>query len=178
MKNLVLIGMPGCGKSTVGVLLAKALGYDFLDTDLVIQRRAGKRLQAIIDGEGLDAFLAAEADALCSVEATHTVIATGGSAVYSPEGMAHLARHGVIVWLRVDLPTLKARLGDFAARGIAGMGEKTLDDLFAEREPLYARYAQITVNCADGVAGVEQTKQRVLEILAGHSLMLQSNEQE
>lgn len=176
MKNLVLIGMPGCGKSTVGVLLAKALGYDFLDTDLVIQRQAGKRLQEIIDGEGADAFLAAEADVLCSVEATHTVIATGGSAVYSPEGMAHLARSGVIVWLRVDLPTLKARLGDFAARGIAGMDEKTLDDLFAEREPLYARYAQITVNCAGGVAGVEQTKQRVLEILAGHSLMLQLNE--
>ncbi|MBQ8396776.1 MAG: shikimate kinase [Clostridia bacterium] len=178
MKNLVLIGMPGCGKSTVGVLLAKALGYDFLDTDLVIQRREGKRLQEIIDGEGLDAFLAAEAAALRSVEATHTVIATGGSAVYSPEGMAHLARRGVIVWLRVDLPTLKARLGDFAARGIAGVGAKTLDDIFAEREPLYARYAQITVNCAGGIAGVEQTKQRVLEILAGHSLMLQSNEQE
>lgn len=79
MKNLVLIGMPGCGKSTVGVLLAKVLGYDFLDTDLVIQRREGKRLQDIIDGEGLDAFLAAEAEALCSVEATHTVIATGAA---------------------------------------------------------------------------------------------------
>ena len=172
MKNLILIGMPGCGKSTVGVLLAKALGYDFLDTDLVIQRRTGRRLQELIDSEGLEAFLAAEDAALCSVETTHTVIATGGSAVYSPAGMAHLAEHGVVVWLRVDLPTLKARLGDFAARGIAGIGAKTLDDLYAEREPLYARYAQITVNCAGGVAGIEQTKQRVLEILAGHSLLL------
>ena len=172
MKNLVLIGMPGCGKSTVGVLVAKSLGYDFLDTDLVIQRRTGERLQALIDEEGLDAFLAAEREALCAVEAASTVIATGGSAVYSPEGMAHLAERGLIVWLSVDLPTLKARLGDFAARGIAGMGDKTLDELYAEREPLYARYAQITVNCAGGIAGVEQTRQRVLEGLAGHSLML------
>ena len=172
MKNLVLIGMPGCGKSTVGVLVAKSLGYDFLDTDLLIQRRTGKRLQALIDEDGLDAFLAAEEDALCSTEVSSAVIATGGSAVYSPEGMTHLARNGLIVWLRVDLATLKARLGDFAARGIAGMGDKTLDELYAEREPLYAHYAQITVNCASGIAGVEQTRQRVLEVLAGHSLML------
>ena len=178
MQNIVLIGMPGCGKSTVGVLLAKALGYDFLDTDLVIQRRAGKRLQEIIDGDGLPAFLAAEESALCTVRATHTVVATGGSAVYSEKGMAHLAAQGVIVWLRVDLPTLEQRLGNFALRGIAGVGAKTLADIFRERESLYARYAQITVNCAGGIAGVEQTKQRVLEILSGHSALLQSNEQE
>lgn len=174
MRNIILIGMPGCGKSTVGVLLAKSLGYDFLDTDLLIQRRAGKRLQEIIDGDGLPAFFAAEEAALCAVETTHTVVATGGSAVYSAAGMAHLAKNGLIVWLRVDLPTLETRLGDFSARGIAGGGARTLAELYAEREPLYARYAQITVNCAGGIAGVEETRRRVLEILAGHSLLLQA----
>ena len=178
MRNIILIGMPGCGKSTVGVLLAKSLGFDFLDTDLVIQRRMGRRLQEIIDSNGLPAFLAVEEAALCTVDATHTVVATGGSAVYSARGMVHLAKQGVIVWLRVDLPTLEERLGDFAARGIAGVGAKTLADIFDECEPLYARYAQITVNCAGGIAGVEQTRQRVLEILSGHRALLQSNEQE
>ncbi len=175
MRNIILIGMPGCGKSTVGVLLAKALGYDFLDTDLLIQRNAGKRLQEILDDEGLDAFFAAEEKALCSVRCTHTVVATGGSAVYSAKGMESLAEEGLIVWLRVELPVLKERLGDFAARGIAGAGDRTLDEIFAEREALYARYAQIIVNCADGMRGIEETKRRLLDVLAGHRLMLQSN---
>lgn len=173
MKNIVLIGMPGCGKSTVGVLLAKSLGYDFLDTDLLIQRKAGKRLQEIIDTQGMQAFLAAEEEALCSVEARGTVIATGGSAVYSARGMEHLAEHGLVVWLRVDLPTLEARLGDFAARGIAGANAGDLAAIFAEREPLYARYAQITVNCADGLAGVEETRRRLLDTLSAHRLMME-----
>lgn len=117
--------------------------------------------------------MAEEEEALCAVETTHTVVATGGSAVYSERGMAHLAENGMVIWLRVDLPALETRLGDFSARGIAGGAAKTLADIFAERQPLYARYAQITVNCAGGVAGVEETRRRVLEILAGHSLLLQ-----
>ena len=174
MRNLVLIGMPGSGKSTVGVLLAKSLGYDFLDTDLLLQRRAGRSLQDLLDRDGLQAFLAAEDAVLRSVDVTQTVIATGGSAVYSADGMAHLAKHGVLVWLRIDYPTLLRRLGDFSSRGIAGVGERSLEEIFAERETLYARYAQLTVNCADGEAGVEYTRQRVLEILSSHRMMLQS----
>ncbi|MBQ2768002.1 MAG: shikimate kinase [Clostridia bacterium] len=171
MKNIVLIGMPGCGKSTVGVLLAKSLGYDFLDTDLLIQRRAGCRLQEIIDEQGMEAFLAAEEEALCSVDVRETVIATGGSAVYSRRGMHRLAEHGVTVWLRAELSVLEARLGDFAARGIAGANAGDLAAIFAEREPLYARYAKITVNCADGLVGVEETRRRLVEVLSAHRML-------
>ncbi len=171
MKNIVLIGMPGCGKSTVGVLLAKSLGYDFLDTDLLIQRRAGCRLQEIIDEQGMSSFLAAEEDVLCSVDVRGTVIATGGSAVYSERGMRRLTEHGVTVWLRADLSTLEARLGDFAARGIAGANANNLAAIFAEREPLYAHYAQITVNCADGLVGVEETRRRLVEELSAHRML-------
>ena len=143
--NVVLIGMPGSGKSTVGVLLAKRLSLGFLDTDLLIQQANGKSLQAIVDGEGHGALLRAEEAAVLGVKAVGCVIATGGSVVYSAAGMEHLKSLGVIVYLATDLATLETRVGDYTMRGIAKRPDQTLADLFAERAALYERYADVTV---------------------------------
>lgn len=137
--------MPGCGKSTVGVVLAKVLGMHFCDTDLVIQQRAGKRLQEIIDAEGNDAFLAHERDAILSILLTDTVIATGGSAVYSEEAMAHLKESSIVVYLQVSEPEIERRLADFGGRGVAIKDGMTVADLYNERMPLYKKYADITI---------------------------------
>lgn len=144
--NIVLIGMPGCGKSTVGVVLAKVLGMHFCDTDLVIQEREGKRLQEIIDAEGNDAFLVHERDALLSLSLENTIIATGGSAVYSDEAMAHLKKSSTIVYLQVSEPEIERRLSDFGGRGVAIKDGMTVADLYNERMPLYEKYADITIN--------------------------------
>lgn len=145
MRNIVLIGMPGCGKSTVGVVLAKVMGMEFCDTDIVIQQRVGKRLQEIINEEGNDAFLEHERDALLSLTYDDTVIATGGSAVYSDEAMQHLKSIGTVVYLKVSEPEIERRLADFAARGISIKDGMTIADLYNERMPLYEKYADITV---------------------------------
>jgi len=146
-NNIILIGMAGCGKSTVGVLLAKALGFEFIDSDLIIQKREGKLLQEIINTEGLDVFNKAEEDAICSINADHAVIATGGSAVYSEKAMAHLKKNGVAVWLKLTYEEIPRRISNIATRGIAMAPGKTLLDVFLEREPLYEKYADITVDC-------------------------------
>lgn len=143
--NVVLIGMPGSGKSTVGVLLAKHLSLGFLDTDLLIQQANGKTLQAIVDGEGQGALLRAEEAAVLGVAAERCVIATGGSVVYSPAGMAHLKSLGTLVYLAADLATLETRVGDYTMRGLAKRPDQTLADLFAERSALYESYADVTV---------------------------------
>ena len=119
MDNITLIGMPGSGKSTVGVLLAKALGYDFLDVDLVIQNREQTLLQDILDCRGLDAFLQAEEDAVCSVRCSRTVIAPGGSAVCREKAAEHLKRLGPVVYLKVPLEELSGRIQNLSTRGIA-----------------------------------------------------------
>ena len=158
MNNIILIGMAGCGKSTVGVLLAKALGMSFLDTDLVIQRREGKKLQEIINGDGLEYFKRAEDAALLSVETDNTVIATGGSAVYYDDAMKHLKAGGKCVWLALPFDVIERRIRNIKTRGIAIAPGKTLRDVFEERQPLYERYADIRVDCAgsaeDNVAEV------------------------
>ena len=158
MNNIILIGMAGCGKSTVGVLLAKALGMGFLDTDLVIQRREGKKLQEIINGDGLDYFKRAEDAALLSVETDSTVIATGGSAVYYNDAMKHLKAGGKCVWLALPFDVIERRIRNIKTRGIAIAPGKTLRDVFEERQPLYEKYADIRVDCAgsaeDNVAEV------------------------
>lgn len=158
MNNIILIGMAGCGKSTVGVLLAKALGMSFLDTDLVIQRREGKKLQEIINGCGLEYFKRAEDAALLSVETDNTVIATGGSAVYYDDAMKHLKAGGKCVWLALPFDVIERRIRNIKTRGIAIAPGKTLRDVFEERQPLYEKYADITVNCVgsaeDNVAEV------------------------
>lgn len=148
MKNIVLIGMPAAGKSTVGVLLAKAIGFSFVDTDLIIQQNTGRLLQDIIDKDGLDAFCIDEERAICSVSAEENfVIATGGSAVYSREAMLHLKKYGVVYYLRISAEELKKRLSNIKTRGIAMRPGDTIEDVFARRSALYGEYADITVEC-------------------------------
>lgn len=154
MRNIVLIGMPGSGKSTLGVLLAKAMGFDFLDTDVLLQAREGELLQSMLDRDGIDAFLAKEEAAVLSVHCERTVIATGGSVVYSEEAIRHLRENGVIVYLSLSLEEIKRRLSNLATRGVALRPGQTLAGLYAERVPLYARASDVTLE-TDGL-DVEQ----------------------
>lgn len=163
MKNIVLIGMPGAGKSTVGVLLAKTLGYAFLDTDLVIQEREGKLLQPLVDELGVEAFLDVEADAICSVEVARTVIAPGGSAVCRERAMDRLKDLGRIVYLHLPLEELEARLKNISTRGIAMAPGETLAGLYAYRAPLYRKYADLTVDV--GRRSLEETVALVVKAL-------------
>ena len=150
-KNIILIGMAGCGKSTVGVLLAKALGYEFIDTDLIIQSSENRLLQDIINQSGLEYFLCAEQNALLSVNTKRAVIATGGSAIYSDKGMAHLKENGVCIWLKLPFEEIMKRIKNISTRGIAIPKDMTLEDAYREREPLYLRYADIILECSGGV---------------------------
>lgn len=147
MDNIVLIGMPGSGKSTVGVVLAKSLGYRFLDSDLVIQEREGKKLHEIISAKGLAGFKQVEEEANASIVAEHTVIATGGSVVYGQKAMEHLKNIGKVVYLKLPYEEIEHRLGDLNERGVAVEKEQTLRDLYEERIPLYEKYADITISC-------------------------------
>lgn len=143
--NVVLIGMPGVGKSTVGVLLAKRAGLQFIDTDLLIQAAEGRTLQQIVDQSGKDCLLAAEEQAVLSVTATRAVISTGGSVVYSARAMSHLQQAGRVVLLDAQLATLRTRVGDHTMRGLARDPGQSLEDLFAERQDLYERYAELRI---------------------------------
>lgn len=148
MKNVVLIGMPACGKSTIGVLLAKALGFTFIDTDIVIQQETGRLLQDIIDSDGLDAFCIAEERAICSVNSeSGCVIATGGSAVYSRTAMLHLKEHGLVYYLSLPTEEVEKRLTNIKSRGIAMRRGDTIEDVFRRRRALYEEYADITIDC-------------------------------
>lgn len=163
--NIVLIGMPASGKSTVGVILAKLLGYDFIDADLLIQRREGRLLSEIIRDEGLDGFLAIENDVCRCINASHTVIATGGSAVYGEEAMRHLREIGWIVWLNADFETIRGRLSDIRGRGVVLRDGQTLEALYEERAVLYRRWADLTVN--EDSQGLEATVEAVRRALEG-----------
>lgn len=147
--NIVLIGMPGSGKSTVGVILAKEAAMGFVDTDLLIQTDQGRSLQAILDSDGHMALRRIEASILCSLNLRHRVIATGGSAVYSQAAMAHLKQSGVAVFLDVDLATIRKRVDNFDTRGIAKRPDQSMEELFQERHALYTRHADITVDGRD-----------------------------
>ena len=147
MKNIILIGMPGAGKSTVGVVLAKKLGYAFVDADLVIQSREGKLLHEIISERGVEGFWRVEESVGESIEAHRTVIATGGSAVYGPKAMEHYKQIGTVVYLSLPLAGIRERLGDLDERGVTLREGQDLDSLYAERLPLYEKYADITVAC-------------------------------
>lgn len=149
-NNIILIGMPGCGKSTVGVVLAKNLGYRFVDVDLVIQEREGKLLSEIIDERGFDGFIKAEEEACLSVNCTNSVIATGGSAVYGAAAMKHFKQIGTVVYIKLSYEEIAERLGDLHKRGVAIHGDMTLLDLYNERTPLYEKYADIICE-SDGV---------------------------
>lgn len=147
-RNVVLIGMPGAGKSTVGVLLAKATGRDFVDTDVLIQAREGASLPELIAARGAAGFLSLEERHVCDLRVANTVIATGGSVVYSERAMAHLEQLGTIVYLALPTDALEARAGSLAARGVVREPGQDLDALHRERAPLYQRWAQHTVDAA------------------------------
>ena len=145
--NIVLIGMPGAGKSSVGVLLAKRLGYHFVDTDLLLQVAAQRRLQEIITSQGLAAFMALEEQAVCRLTPQHTVVATGGSVVYSSAAMTHLQQIGRLVYLDLPLATLQQRVWNMDSRGLVIDPGESFADLYARRTPLYRHYAELTIPC-------------------------------
>ncbi len=145
MKNVVLIGMPGCGKSTVGVVLAKILGYRFLDSDLVIQESENRLLHDIIEQEGIDGFEEIENRVNASINVKKTVIATGGSVIYGKDAMEHFKEIGVIVYIDLPYEEINHRLGNLEQRGVAIRKSQTLKDLYDERVPLYEKYADISV---------------------------------
>jgi shikimate kinase len=147
-KNIILIGMPGVGKSTVGVLLAKALSRDFLDTDVYIQAKEGRTLQEIIDQEGLRAFCQIEERHVRSLKFRSSIIATGGSVVYYPAAMAHLRSSGIVIHLDLALAPLKKRLTNLPTRGVVMAPGQRFDHLFDERLPLYRKYSHLTIDCA------------------------------
>lgn len=148
-NNIVLIGMPSCGKSTIGVVLAKAIGYRFVDSDLVIQERTGKLLSEIIDEEGLDTFNQIENDVNASLDYTKAVIATGGSVIYGEKAMEHLRSIGTVVYIELSLATLQERIGDLNARGVSIKDGQTFENLFEERRPLYEKYADVIIHAED-----------------------------
>lgn len=150
MKNIILIGMPGSGKSTLGVLLAKAVGYSFIDTDLIISRKANMPLQQILDTDGLDSFLKLEEQVGEELECTHTVVATGGSMVFGEKAMKNLRKNGIVIYIKVPIEEIKRRVTNIRTRGIAFHKGDTLDDVYKERTPLYEKYADITVDFPDG----------------------------
>jgi shikimate kinase len=145
--NVILIGMPGVGKSTVGVLLAKELGLSFLDTDIGIQAAQGRSLQTIIDREGVARFREIEECCVLALACRRHVIATGGSVIYSPRAMAHLGALGTIVLLELDPARLMQRLGNLQTRGVLRAPGQTIADLCRERRPLYRRYAHLRIDC-------------------------------
>lgn len=147
MNNIILIGMPGAGKSTVGVVLAKNLGYSFIDSDLLIQGQQGMLLYEIIEKYGLDGFIQIENQVNASIQAKSSVIATGGSAIYGEEAMEHLKSIGTMIYLALPYEELEDRLGDLNKRGVSIKKEQTLASLYEERVPLYEKYADITINC-------------------------------
>lgn len=161
-NNIVLIGMPGVGKSTVGVVLAKVLGYQFIDADLVIQEEEGKLLHQIIAEVGTEGFIEVENRVNASIQAEHAIIATGGSVVYGKEAMEHLKEIGTVVYLKLPFEVLNRRLRDIKGRGVVLKEGQTLKDLYEERVPLYEKYADVTIN--EFGLNVEQTIDRIIDM--------------
>lgn len=161
--NIVLIGMPGVGKSTVGVILAKVLGYQFVDADLVIQQQEGKLLHEIIEEVGTEGFIEVENQVNASLQVNHSIIATGGSVVYGKEAMEHLQSIGKIIYLKVSFERLEKRLADIKGRGVVLKEGQDLKSLFEERSPMYEKYADIQIS--EENLNVEQTVEKILENL-------------
>ncbi len=150
MKNIILIGMPGCGKSTLGVLIAKELGLDFTDTDIVIQSRTGELLYRTLEKKGVKGLLEEERSAILSLDLSKPrVIATGGSAVLKEDSMAYLKENGVCVYVHVDYEQINKRINNRSTRGIAAESNETLLDIYNYRTPFYERYADITIDCTN-----------------------------
>ena len=163
MRNLILTGMPACGKSTLGVVLAKTLGMKFVDTDLIIQEVENCKLQEIIDERGMQEFLRIEEKVLSEIEAENSIISTGGSAVYSDKAMKHLGSIGDVVYIKLSLDEIERRLNNIKTRGIAMKPGETLADLYNMRVPLYEKYADITIE-TEGM-GIEESIEVLIEKL-------------
>lgn len=163
-KNIILIGMPASGKSTVGVILAKVIKYKFMDTDLVMQNMTGKTLIEIIGEKGMQGFLDFENETVSNVDVSDTVIATGGSVVYGEKAMQHLKKNGIAVYLKHRYEVINSRLTNISTRGVAMKDGETLLELFKERIPLYEKYADITIE-ADGLT-TEQTVEKIAEMIS------------
>lgn len=164
--NIVLIGMPGSGKSTVGVILAKTLGMDFVDADILICRRENTTLQEILDSRGLDAFLQVEEDTILEMDCRSTVIATGGSVPLREKSMEHLAKRGTFVYIDVPLPELEKRIRNITTRGIAFAPGQTLADIYKLRTPIYRKWADITVHVTDSDGGTERVVEEIIRALS------------
>lgn len=162
-SNIVLIGMPGVGKSTVGVILAKVLGYQFLDADLLIQQQEKRLLREIIAQDGLEGFLKVEDRVNASIKAEKAVISTGGSVVYCENAMRHLGEIGTVIYLKLSYEKLKRRLGNLKGRGVVLKDGQTLLDLYEERIPLYEKYADLAID--EQNLDVEETLQKILNTL-------------
>lgn len=163
--NITLIGMPGSGKSTVGVVLAKMMCMTFIDGDLLIQNKEGKRLSKIIDEIGNDAFLKLENNTLASLKVNNSIIATGGSAVFGKEAMENLKKISTVVYLNVPYESLEKRLKNLKNRGVVFEEGQTLKDIYDIRTPLYEKYADITIN-SDNDSDVQQTAVKIVELLS------------
>lgn len=149
MKNIILIGMPSAGKSTAGVILAKSLGMKFVDTDIVIQENTGRLLQEIIDSEGPENFLQIEEKTVLSLRSRNTIIATGGSVVFSRKAMMHLKSGGIVLYLKISFEDMVRRIRNTTSRGIVLIAGQDLHDMYCQRVPLYEQYADITIDCED-----------------------------
>ena len=144
--SVILIGMPSCGKSTLGVLLARELGYSFIDSDILIQEREGKLLHEIISEKGIEGFMETEDRVNSEIQEKKSVIATGGSVIYCDNAMEHLRTLGKVVYLKISFDEMRRRLGDYSHRGVIMRHGNALEDMYAERAPLYEKYADITVD--------------------------------
>jgi len=164
-SNIVLIGMPGSGKSTVGVILAKMLGLDFLDTDILIQKEEGRTLQDIVDGDGHMVLREIEQRVLKSVECENHVIATGGSAAYSEPAMTHLGKNGMVIFLHADLDALNKRIHNYETRGLAKAPGQTFQNLFDERLKLYLKYSDFTIESSNMTQ--DQVCDKIIDFLRG-----------
>ena len=163
--NFVLIGMPACGKSTLGVVAAKMLCMDFLDVDLFLQKRLGRSLQSYIEEFGTAAFLEAEADAILALDVENTIISTGGSAVLTERGAKRLSELGKMVYIKAPFEIIEARIGDIEKRGVAHEAGQTLRDIYRERAPIYERYADATIEV--GKTEIAVTSRALAEMLGG-----------
>lgn len=161
MKNIVLIGMPGVGKSTIGVILAKQIGYEFVDSDLIIQKRENRLLREIMEQEGVDGFIEVENQVNASLRVEKSVIATGGSVVYGREAMKHLKEAGTVIYLRLSYESLEKRLGNLKGRGVVLRDGQTLKDIYEERVPLYEKYADLIID--EENLDIEGTLQKILD---------------
>ncbi len=165
MDNIILIGMPGAGKSTIGVVLAKVLGKKFIDTDILIQEREQMLLQEILDKKGTMEFLKIEEKVLMSADFENTVIATGGSAVYSEPAMESLKKNGITIYLKLPYEEIKKRLQDITTRGVVMGNNQSLLDIYNERIPLYEQYADIEIDC------VGKSVEAIIEEIAGKPMI-------